>query len=136
MKTLIAIAIVCGAFSLGWVISKRQVLKEYPPETVRFITEARQLVGELKPADQRELLENMERNLTSVSQQFDYQALYEGFSARYFQLALEKEGEAAGKALAVKQLQKFRERYEKGLNLPADQKDLAAVLYESTANRE
>jgi len=132
MKPLIAIVIICGAFGLGWITSRHQVLKEYPPETVRFISETARLTGGMKPAEQRELLETMRQNLSAISRQSDYQALHEGLSARYFQLTLDKEGEAAAKALAVKQIQKFRERYEKGLDFPEDQKELAKVLYEST----
>ena len=132
MRILFGVVLLCGAFSLGWVISKRQVLKEYPPETVRFITETKRIVGEVKPAEQLELLKRTQQQLSSASQQFDYLALHEGFSARYFQIVLDREGEAAGKALAVKQIQKFRERFENGINLPADQKELAAALYEST----
>lgn len=98
MKTLIAIIMLFGAFSLGWVISRHQVLKEYPPEAVRLFAET---------AGQQELLKNIHHYLSLVNQQFDYQALYEGCSARYFQLALDREGEAAAKALAEKAFHVF-----------------------------
>ena len=106
-------------------------MKRYPAEAVRFIADTQEFVGPMTPKERENLLQTMRSNLKIASTEFDYQALYEGMSARYFQLALEEGGEPQARELANRQLSKFLDRYDKGLNLSEGSMKLATTLSES-----
>jgi hypothetical protein len=139
MKFILPVLALMIGFGTGWYFSGKRIqgnVKAVMPDGMHETFDAfAEYLGPMSPEEVNESMDLI-RNFTSqVVVEMHHETLWDGMNAITYKSLIEEEGSEAAISWANKQLERFYEQYEYGMELGESQK-MADALYTRTKTEE
>ncbi len=121
-----------GGILAGRKITSAKYERMYPPELIKILASNAELLGPMNKQELEDIQKDMKATLGKASNDWDLIIFAEGQLANDFCKTMDQRGADAARGRAMSKLINFRERYQRGMNLPHGWDKVADAMYEHT----